>query len=200
VLAADDALKRQGLATDRVRETPDWKKHAVDFSVGKCSQAINKQGTSIFMWSRTPIWRLDCRLRLCPPDRRGGAAGLGQSLRDNKMVQQAYLGDEDAIDRAAPAARFARATGGKPPRADHPAGATVRLASRLILRRSWKARRRGASRCAPTARMYLRDGCGVSDCVYVGKHRRVSASSHERRAKSVSFTTRNCGRRFAPRF
>ena len=30
-LAADDALKRQGLATRfRVRETPDWKKHAAD--------------------------------------------------------------------------------------------------------------------------------------------------------------------------
>ena len=30
-LAADDALKRQGLAIRfRVRETPDWKKHAVD--------------------------------------------------------------------------------------------------------------------------------------------------------------------------
>jgi hypothetical protein len=30
-LAADDALKRQGLAIRfRVRETPDWKKHAAD--------------------------------------------------------------------------------------------------------------------------------------------------------------------------
>ena len=30
-LAADDALKRQGLATRfRARETPDWKKHAAD--------------------------------------------------------------------------------------------------------------------------------------------------------------------------
>jgi hypothetical protein len=30
-LAADDALKRQGLAIPfRVRETPDWKKHAAD--------------------------------------------------------------------------------------------------------------------------------------------------------------------------
>jgi hypothetical protein len=30
-LAADDALKRQGMATQfRVRETPEWKKHAVD--------------------------------------------------------------------------------------------------------------------------------------------------------------------------
>jgi hypothetical protein len=30
-LAADDALNRQGLATRfRVRETPDWKKHASD--------------------------------------------------------------------------------------------------------------------------------------------------------------------------
>ena len=30
-LAADDALKRQGMATRfRVRETPDWKKHAAD--------------------------------------------------------------------------------------------------------------------------------------------------------------------------
>jgi len=30
-LAADDALKRQGIATQfRVRETPEWKKHAVD--------------------------------------------------------------------------------------------------------------------------------------------------------------------------
>jgi hypothetical protein len=30
-MAADDALKRQGLATRfRVRETPDWKKHAAD--------------------------------------------------------------------------------------------------------------------------------------------------------------------------
>jgi hypothetical protein len=31
VLAADDALKRQGQETRfRVRETPDWKKHAAD--------------------------------------------------------------------------------------------------------------------------------------------------------------------------
>jgi hypothetical protein len=30
-LAADDALNRQGLATRfRVRETPEWKKHAAD--------------------------------------------------------------------------------------------------------------------------------------------------------------------------
>jgi hypothetical protein len=30
-LAADDALNRQGMATRfRVRETPDWKKHAAD--------------------------------------------------------------------------------------------------------------------------------------------------------------------------
>ena len=30
-LGADDALNRQGLATRfRVRETPDWKKHAAD--------------------------------------------------------------------------------------------------------------------------------------------------------------------------
>jgi hypothetical protein len=30
-LAADDALKRQGLATQfRVRETPEWKTHAAD--------------------------------------------------------------------------------------------------------------------------------------------------------------------------
>ena len=30
-MAADDALKRQGLAIRfRVRETPDWKKHAAD--------------------------------------------------------------------------------------------------------------------------------------------------------------------------
>jgi hypothetical protein len=30
-LVADDALNRQGLATRfRVRETPDWKKHAAD--------------------------------------------------------------------------------------------------------------------------------------------------------------------------
>jgi hypothetical protein len=30
-LAADDASKRQGIATQfRVRETPEWKKHAVD--------------------------------------------------------------------------------------------------------------------------------------------------------------------------
>jgi hypothetical protein len=30
-LAADDALKRQGIATQfRVRETPEWKKHAAD--------------------------------------------------------------------------------------------------------------------------------------------------------------------------
>jgi hypothetical protein len=30
-LAADDALKRQGIAAQfRVRETPEWKKHAVD--------------------------------------------------------------------------------------------------------------------------------------------------------------------------
>jgi len=30
-LAADDALKRQGLAVRfRVRETPDWRKHAAD--------------------------------------------------------------------------------------------------------------------------------------------------------------------------
>jgi hypothetical protein len=30
-LAADDSSKRQGIATQfRVRETPEWKKHAVD--------------------------------------------------------------------------------------------------------------------------------------------------------------------------
>jgi hypothetical protein len=30
-LSADDALKRQGMTTQfRVRETPDWKKHAAD--------------------------------------------------------------------------------------------------------------------------------------------------------------------------
>jgi hypothetical protein len=30
-LAADDALNRQGMATRfRLRETPDWKKHAAD--------------------------------------------------------------------------------------------------------------------------------------------------------------------------
>jgi hypothetical protein len=33
-LAADDALKRQGLAIRfRVRETPDWKKHAADLEL-----------------------------------------------------------------------------------------------------------------------------------------------------------------------
>jgi len=49
-LAADDALKRQGLAIRfRVRETPDWKKHAVDLESENAHEAINKQGTSIFM-------------------------------------------------------------------------------------------------------------------------------------------------------
>jgi hypothetical protein len=36
VLAADDALKRQGQETRfRVRETPDWKKHAADLEADK---------------------------------------------------------------------------------------------------------------------------------------------------------------------
>jgi hypothetical protein len=40
-LAADDALKRQGLAIRfRVRETPDWKKHAAESRVGN-AQARN---------------------------------------------------------------------------------------------------------------------------------------------------------------
>jgi len=38
-LAADDALKRQGLAIRfRVRETPDWKKHAADLE----SEMLNR--------------------------------------------------------------------------------------------------------------------------------------------------------------
>ncbi len=52
---------------------------------------------------------LDCRLRLCPPDRRGGAAGLGpEPTRQQDGAAGLSRGDEDAIDRAAPAARFAR--------------------------------------------------------------------------------------------
>ena len=39
-LAADDALKRQGLAIRfRVRETPDWKKRTLLISSRKCSSA-----------------------------------------------------------------------------------------------------------------------------------------------------------------
>jgi hypothetical protein len=42
-LAADDALKRQGLAIRfRVRETPDWKNHAAESRVG------NVQARNVF--------------------------------------------------------------------------------------------------------------------------------------------------------
>ena len=42
-LAADDALKRQGMATRfRVRETPDWKKHAADIE-----EELNNNAQSI---------------------------------------------------------------------------------------------------------------------------------------------------------
>ena len=52
---------------------------------------------------------LDCRLRLCPPDWRGGAAGLGPELtRQQDGAAGLSRGDEDVIDRAALAARFAR--------------------------------------------------------------------------------------------
>jgi hypothetical protein len=48
-LAADDALKRQGIATQfRVRETPEWKKHAVDLE-----QEMLKRGMffNVLDWS-----------------------------------------------------------------------------------------------------------------------------------------------------
>jgi hypothetical protein len=40
-LAADDALKRQGLAVRfRVRETPDWRKHAADLESGMLKRGM----------------------------------------------------------------------------------------------------------------------------------------------------------------
>ena len=40
VLATDDALRQQGGETRfRVRETPEWKKHAADLGRPKCSFA-----------------------------------------------------------------------------------------------------------------------------------------------------------------
>jgi hypothetical protein len=45
-LAADDALKRQGLAIRfRVRETPDWKIHAADLESEMLKRGMRFEGT-----------------------------------------------------------------------------------------------------------------------------------------------------------
>ena len=42
-LAADEALKRQGLAIRfRVRETPDWKKHAADLESDSSAECVSR--------------------------------------------------------------------------------------------------------------------------------------------------------------
>ena len=51
-LAADDALKRQGLAIRfRVRETPDWKKHAADLESEMLKRGMRFE---IIDWSEDP--------------------------------------------------------------------------------------------------------------------------------------------------
>jgi hypothetical protein len=47
-LAADDALKRQGQETSfRVRETPDWKKHAADLEAEMIKRRSVMAGTQM---------------------------------------------------------------------------------------------------------------------------------------------------------
>jgi hypothetical protein len=94
-LAADDALRRQGLAVRfRVRETPDWRKHAADLESEMLKRGMRFE---IIDWSEDQPTGVDSQIKTCADSLTQKAMGLGESPISH--ARRTVLCRENCADR-----------------------------------------------------------------------------------------------------